>query len=67
MQPNESDREAFVELPVIAKMLGLTQGQRIKLVSLLAADPKLGGVRSDGTLPLTTALKLAYAAKNRNA
>ena len=65
MTPNDSERQGFVELPVIAKMLGLTNGQRIRLASLLAADPKLGGVRQDGTLPIGTALKLAHAAKNR--
>ncbi len=65
MNTADQDRQAFVELPVIAKMLGLTRGQRIRLASLLAADPKLGGVRQDGTLPLATALKLAHAAKNR--
>ena len=65
MNTADHDRQGFVELPVIAQMLGLTRGQRIKLASLLAADSKLGGVRSDGTLPIAVALKLALAAKNR--
>jgi hypothetical protein len=46
-------------------MMGLTPGQRIKLASLVAADRTLGGLRSDGTLPLDVALKFCQAAKNR--
>jgi len=46
-------------------MMGLTPGQRIKLASLVAADRTLGGLSSDGTLPLDTALKFCHAAKNR--
>ncbi len=65
MNTADHDRQAFVELPVVAQMLGLTRGQRIKMASLLAADPTLGGVRQDGTLPLATALKLANAARSR--
>jgi len=65
MKPSEQHRQAFVELPVVAKMLGLTPGQRIKLASLVTADRQLAGLRADGTMPLDTALKLCTAARNR--
>jgi hypothetical protein len=67
MQPHESDRQGFVDLTTIVKVMGLTPGQRIKLASLVAADRTLGGLRSDGTLPLDAALKFCYASKNRDA
>lgn len=65
MQPSESDRQGFIDLTTVVKMMKLTPGQRIKLASLVAADRTLGGLRSDGTLPLDTALKFCHAAKNR--
>jgi len=65
MQPSDSDRQGFIELTTVVKALKLTAGQRIKLASLVAADKSLGGLRSDGTLPLDTALKFCSAAKNR--
>jgi hypothetical protein len=64
MQPSESDRQGFIDLTTVVKMMKLTPGQRIKLASLVAADRTLGGLRSDGTLPLDTALKFCHAAKN---
>jgi hypothetical protein len=67
MQPHESDRQGFVDLTTIVKVMGLTPGQRIKLASLVAADRTLGGLRSDGTMPLDVAIKFCQAAKNRNA
>lgn len=65
MQPSEQLRQGFVELPVVAGMLGLTPGQRIKLASLVTADRQLAGLRADGTMLLDTALKLCTAAKSR--
>jgi hypothetical protein len=65
MNPNDKDRQGFVDLTTIVKVMGLTPGQRIKLASLVAADKSLGGLRSDGTMPLDTALKFCTAAKNR--
>jgi len=65
MQPSDSDRQGFIELTTVVKALKLTAGQRIKLASLVAADKSLGGLRSDGTMPLDTALKFCSAAKNR--
>jgi hypothetical protein len=67
MTMNNADhaRQGFVELPVVAKMLGLTPGQRIKLASLVTADRQLSGLRADGTMPLDTALKLCCAARQR--
>jgi hypothetical protein len=65
MQPSESDRQGFIDLTTVVKMMKLTPGQRIKLASLVAADRTLGGLRSDGTLPLDAALKFCHAAKNR--
>jgi hypothetical protein len=67
MQPSESDRQAFVDLTTIVKVMGLTPGQRIKLACLVAADKSLGGLRADGTMPLDVAMKFCQAAKNRNA
>jgi hypothetical protein len=67
MQPHESDRQGFVDLTTIVKVMGLTPGQRLKLASLVAADRTLGGLRSDGTMPLDVAIKFCQAAKNRNA
>jgi len=65
MTPSDSDRQGFIELTTVVKALKLTAGQRIKLASLVAADKSLGGLRSDGTMPLDTALKFCSAAKNR--
>jgi len=65
MTPSDSDRQGFIELTTVVKALKLTAGQRIKLASLVAADKSLGGLRSDGTLPLDAALKFCNAAKNR--
>jgi hypothetical protein len=65
MNPSDSHRQGFVELPVVARMLQLTPGQRIKLASLVTADRQLAGLRADGTMPLDVALKLCNAAKNR--
>lgn len=65
MQPSESDRHGFIDLTTVVEMMKLTPGQRIKLASLVAADRTLGGLRSDGTLPLDAALKFCHAAKNR--
>jgi hypothetical protein len=65
MTPSESDRQAFVDLTTIVKVMGLTPGQRIKLAGLVAADRTLGGLRADGTMPLDVAIKFCQAAKNR--
>jgi hypothetical protein len=65
MKPSESDRQGFIDLTTVVEMMKLSPGQRIKLASLVAADRTLGGLRSDGTLPLDTALKFCHAAKNR--
>ena len=65
MTPSESDRQAWVDLTLVVKMLGLTPGQRIKLAGLVAADRTLGGLRADGTMALDTALKFCKAAKER--
>jgi hypothetical protein len=67
MNFNDSHRQGFIDLTTVVKMMKLTPGQRIKLASLVAADRTLGGLRSDGTLPLAVALKFCQAAKNRNA
>ena len=65
MTPSESDRQGWIDLTTVVDMLKLTPGQRIKLASLVAADKSLGGLRTDGTMPLDTALKLCKAAKER--
>ena len=65
MTPSESDRQGFIDLTTVVKMLNLTPGQRIKLAGLVAADRTLGGLRADGTMALDTALKFCKAAKNR--
>jgi len=65
MTPSESDRQGWIDLTTVVDMVKLTPGQRIKLASLVAADKSLGGLRTDGTMPLDTALKLCKAAKER--
>ena len=65
MTPSESDRQGFIDLTTVVKMLHLTPGQRIKLAGLVAADRTLGGLRADGTMALDTALKFCKAAKER--
>jgi hypothetical protein len=65
MTPSDSDRQGFIDLTTVVMMMKLTPGQRIKLAGLVAADRSLGGLRSDGTLPLEAALKFCHAAKNR--
>jgi hypothetical protein len=67
MTPSESDRQAWIDLTTVVKMLNLTPGQRIKLAGLVASDRTLGGLRADGTMPLDVAIKFCQAAKNRNA
>lgn len=65
MNPSDNERQGFIDLVTVVKMMKLSPGQRIKLASLVAADRTLGGLRSDGTLPLDVALKFCQAAKNR--
>jgi hypothetical protein len=65
MNPADQERQGFIDLTTVVKMMGLSPGQRIKLAGLVAADKSLGGLRSDGTMPLDVALKFCHAAKNR--
>ena len=65
MTPSESDRQGFIDLTTVVKMLNLSPGQRIRLASLVAADKTLGGLRADGSMPLNAALKFCKAAKER--
>lgn len=65
MNPADQERQGFIDLTTVVKMMGLSPGQRIKLVSLVAADKSLGGIRADGTMPLEVAIKFCTAAKNR--
>ena len=65
MNPNESDRQGFIDLTTAVKMFNLTPGQRIRLASLVAADKSLGGIRQDGSMPLDAAIRFCNAAKNR--
>ena len=65
MYPSDQDRQGFVELTTVAKALGLTPGQRIKLATPLTSDRELAGLRSDGTLPIESAIKFCTAAKQR--
>jgi hypothetical protein len=67
MDCTDSHRQGWIDLVTVVKMMKLTPGQRIKLASLVAADRSLGGLRSDGTMPLDVAIKFCQAAKNRNA
>ena len=65
MNPADQERQGFIDLTTVVKMMGLSPGQRIKLASLVAADKSLGGIRADGTMPLDVAIKFCTAAKNR--
>ena len=65
MYPSDKDRQGFVEITTVAKALGLTPGQRIKLATLLTDDRELAGLRSDGTLPIESAIRFCNAAKQR--
>lgn len=65
MIPADQERQGFIDLTTVVKMMRLSPGQRIKLASLVAADQSLGGLRADGTMPLDVALKFCHAAKNR--
>jgi hypothetical protein len=65
MNPADQERQGFIDLTTVVKMMGLSPGQRIKLAGLVAADKSLGRLRSDGTMPLDVALKFCLAAKNR--
>jgi len=67
MNPADKERQGFIDLVTVVKMMKLSPGQRIKLASLVAADKSLGGLRSDGTMPLDVAIKFCQAAKNQNA
>jgi hypothetical protein len=65
MNCSDSQREGFIDLTTVVKMMKLTPGQRLKLAGLVAADRTLGGLRADGTMPLDVAIKFCQAAKNR--
>ena len=65
MDCSDPQRQGFIDLVTVVKMMKLSPGQRIKLASLVAADKSLGGLRSDGTMPLDVAIKFCQAARNR--
>ena len=65
MYPSDQDRQGFVELTTVARALGLTPGQRIKLATRLTSDRELAGLRSDGMLPIESAIKFCTDAKQR--
>lgn len=42
MNTADHDRQGFIDLTTVVKMMNLSPGQRIKLASLVAADKSLG-------------------------
>ena len=64
LDPLNRESAGFVDPLVIAKALRLTPGERQRLVDAIAADPKTGGMRSDGLMPLASAVRFCRAARD---
>ena len=60
---NTTERLGFIDLAVAGDLFRLTAEQREQMVRLVTADLRLSGLRSDGSLPVAVAVKLARAAK----
>ena len=63
LSENTKERLGFIDLAVAGDLFRLTAEQREQMVRLVTADPKLSGLRSDGSLPIGIAVKLCRAAK----
>jgi hypothetical protein len=63
LSENSKQRLGYIDLSVAGDLFRLTAEQREQMVSLVTADPRLCGLRSDGSLPVAVAVKLARAAK----
>ena len=60
---NTTERLGTIDIAKACDLFRLTAEQREQMVSLVTADPRLCGLRSDGSLPVAVAVKLARAAK----
>jgi len=65
MEPADHSRQGFIDVKTIAEMFRLSGGQKLKLAQLIASDPKLGGVRNDGSMPVAQAIRFVRAAMNK--
>lgn len=62
--PINSQSAGFVDPLVVAKAFNLTPRERQRLVDVIAADPRTGGMRSDGLMPLGAAIRFCRAARD---
>ena len=62
LSENTKERLGFIDLAVAGDLFRLTAEQREQMVRLVTADLRLSGLRSDGSLPVAVAVKLALAA-----
>lgn len=63
MKPLPTDNQAFIDLKVVATMLRLSSSERQRLASLISAERDFGGVRNDGSIELSRAMKLIDAVR----
>ena len=63
LSENTTERLGTIDIAKACDLFRLTPEQREQMVRLVTADPKLSGLRSDGTLPIGVAVKLCRAAK----
>ena len=64
LSENTTERLGTIDIAKACDLFRLTAEQREQMVSLVTADPRLCGLRSDGSLPVAVAVKLARAAKS---
>ena len=60
---NTKERLGTIDVGKACDLFRLSDGQRELVIALMTSDPKLSGLRSDGSLPVAVAVKLARAAK----
>ena len=60
---NTKERLGTIDVGKACDLFRLSDGQRELVIALMTSDPKLSGLRSDGSLPIGIAVKLCRAAK----
>ena len=63
LSENSTERLGTIDIAKVCDLFRLTPEQREQMVQLVTADPKLSGLRSDGSLPIGIAVKLCRTAK----
>ena len=63
LSENTTERLGSIDIAKACDLFRLTAEQREQMVRLVTADPRLSGLRSDGSLPIGIAVKLCRTAK----